>query len=72
MKCGFDMAYAGKCRAEAQDDPVADVHEEPRRCAFHGRIVCCKCGKPATRECAITFQFVCGAPLCDTCFHDCC
>lgn len=72
MKCGFDMAYAGLCGAEAQEDPVADVHEEPRRCAFHSKMACCMCGKPAVRECAMALQFVCGFPLCATCKHNCC
>jgi len=69
--CDFDTAWVGKCGAEAIDDPVGEVHEQPPRCERHAKLKCVKCGKPATRECDMTHQLVCGVPLCDTCKHGC-
>jgi hypothetical protein len=58
-ECGWDMAWVGRCKDEAT--------EADGRCQRHTGNACCSCGRPATRECADTFQFVCGAPLCDDC-----
>lgn len=38
-------------------------------CEKHAKERCCVCGKPATHECDWCGQFVCGAPICDTCTH---
>jgi hypothetical protein len=55
-KCGYDEAWRGPCKNEAP-------------CADHASKVCASCGAPATRSCAETGQFVCGAPLCSDCEH---
>lgn len=34
-------------------------------CLEHSKTNCVICGEQATHECAETFQFVCGTPLCD-------
>lgn len=58
--CGFDEAWIGKCKEQATHG---------NRCEKHAGQTCASCGKPATRSCDQTGQFVCGAPLCDTCEH---
>jgi len=58
--CNYDKAWIGKCTK-----PVT----QNGRCQDHQNRICSSCGKPATRECPETGQFVCGAPLCDNCEH---
>lgn len=58
--CGFDEAWIGSCKKE--------VSKPGARCEKHIQ-TCCSCGAPATRSCAETGQFVCGASLCDNCEH---
>ena len=61
MDCRFDRAWVGPCREPAGDDGF---------CPKHRYVMCCSCGKQATRECDHTgIQFVCGYPLCDDCEH---
>ena len=58
MKCKFNMAWVGECQ-----------NKNP--CDKHKNIKCSICGKPATRECEETYQFVCGHPLCNDCKCKC-
>jgi hypothetical protein len=39
-------------------------------CQQHKSIPCVSCGTRATQECAETYGFVCGAPLCAECEHE--
>jgi hypothetical protein len=61
-KCKFDRGWIGKCNNE--------VVKGTDYCSEHLDINCVSCGKQATHDCPETFQFVCGAPLCDNCIHD--
>ena len=67
MRCRFDKAYQGQCENVAPR-PVVDGPWP--YCEEHKSMVCCFCGKHATRECDHAGQFVCGYPLCDDCVHD--
>ena len=55
--CKYDLAWHGPC----------SQHSESDICESHSKIKCQVCGAQATKECAHTGQFVCGAPLCDNC-----
>ncbi len=59
--CKFNKAWIGLCGKE----PV----NERGMCPEHAVKKCVSCGKPATRECSHTGQFVCGYSLCDDCRH---
>lgn len=61
MSCKFNKAWIGKCGEETV--------EGKDYCEEHLGIECSSCGKQATHSCSETFQFVCGAPLCDDCEH---
>lgn len=61
-QCSFDIAWVGKCKNYCLTDADSTCQE-------HAELVCSSCGKPATRQCDHTGQFVCGAPLCDDCSH---
>lgn len=61
MKCKFDIAWVGRCKKEANESGFCEEHESKK---------CCSCGAQATHSCAETFQFVCGALLCDNCEHE--
>ena len=56
MKCGFNVAWVGKCKSE-------------KPCSVHKDLICSSCGNPATHECGETGQFVCGSNHCDDCEH---
>lgn len=56
-ECKFDKAWIGYCKKETV--------EGENYCAEHINTKCAICGEQATHECAETFQFVCGTPLCD-------
>lgn len=56
--CTFDKAWIGPCGKPAGVDGL---------CSEHLGKKCTSCGGQATRECDDTFQFVCGAPLCNDC-----
>jgi len=58
--CIFNVAWCGRCAAEATDG---------RFCAKHKAEVCVVCGAQATKECDYAGQFVCGSPLCDGCTY---
>ena len=60
-ECKFDRAWIGNCNKPTK--------EGSEYCVEHD-IPCCVCGEHATHECSETFQFVCGAPLCNNCTHD--
>lgn len=55
-RCEFNEAWRGKCGKEDCDE--------------HKHLKCCSCGDPATRSCPHAGSLVCGAPLCDKCWHD--
>ena len=55
--CDFSVAWVGKCKSESEN----------KFCEKHEKVKCCVCGSQATGECCHTGQFVCGAPLCDSC-----
>lgn len=55
--CKFEIAWVGQCKK-----PVVEGTEY---CTEHLSLKCRICGEQATHECAETFQFVCGVPLCD-------
>lgn len=59
--CGWQVAYRGPCQT-AVDTPGG-------RCPRHPHRPCEGCGHPAVGECTFEGQFVCGAPLCDRCWH---
>ena len=59
-KCEWKIAWRGKCNEPTKNGNCC--------CEKHQK-KCCSCGKPATRECEETGQFVCGFPLCDDCKH---
>jgi hypothetical protein len=59
-KCIFDVAWCGRCTAEATEGQFCDKHKV---------LICVVCGKQATKECDYAGQFVCGAPLCDECTY---
>jgi len=59
--CGYDLAWIGPCSAPTSEGCL---------CEKHAALTCSSCGKPATHECDETFQFVCGAPLCEDCEHE--
>lgn len=62
-ECGYGLAWIGKCKNPAG---------ESGRCIEHTTARCISCGEPATHQCEETGQFVCGAPLCDSCEHTTC
>ena len=57
--CKFNMAWHGRCGKRGFP-----------YCPKHASMKCRKCGAPATHDCAETFQFVCGEPLCDKHNHN--
>lgn len=61
MKCRYDRAWCGACGRPCDDG--SDI------CSAHKLERCCVCNAQATHECAYTGQFVCGAPLCDSCIQ---
>lgn len=56
-ECKFDKSWIGRCK-----QPIFGTTEY---CTEHLDVKCCQCGEQATHDCEETFQFVCGAPLCD-------
>jgi hypothetical protein len=60
-ECEYNLAWIGKCKNSAINTN--------NRCTEHESTKCIVCGKLATHECSETFQFVCGAPLCEDCEH---
>ncbi len=56
--CTFNEAWIGTCKEAG----------EPF-CEKHTQLTCASCGEQASRTCAQTGQFVCGAPLCEKCEH---
>lgn len=63
--CDFDRSWVGRCNKPA----IMGA----KQCLNHYNIQCSMCNSVATNDCGETFQFVCGAPLCDTHRnrHDC-
>ncbi len=61
-KCRFEQAWRGRCGTECAEGDICTVHKLEK---------CSECGAPATRECEETYQFVCGASLCEKCTHSC-
>lgn len=61
IRCHFSRAYIGQC--------TETVVAGKKYCKAHAAVVCAGCGKQASHDCPETFQFMCGAPLCDTCQH---
>lgn len=59
-RCNFVAAFRGRCPNDAVCDGL---------CKEHMNNTCVSCGELATHDCPETFQFVCGAPLCDGCAH---
>lgn len=57
--CKFSRAWIGPCKEDTNGE----------YCEEHTKLKCSSCGAQATRDCAETMQFVCGAPLCDDCEH---
>ena len=58
--CGFSAAYAGQCKStKVLDNGQCENHQDK----------CCMCGELATQSCSHAGQFVCGAPICDSCNH---
>ena len=60
MACKFDKAWVGPCGKETDND----------YCTEHAGKKCVSCGEQATHECPTASSLVCGAPLCDKCFHE--
>ena len=56
-ECTYIMAWRGHCQAVCDGE----------LCVEHLKRKCVSCGEQATNECNHTGQFVCGAPLCDSC-----
>ena len=56
-ECKFNLACRGPCKAACEGEV----------CSTHASIKCSVCGAQATSECDHIGQFVCGAPLCDSC-----
>lgn len=63
MTCKFVKAWIGDCNAPTE--------QGQEYCEIHSKMVCAVCGKQATHDCAETYQFVCGIPLCDECVCPC-
>lgn len=63
MSCKFIKSWVGKCGKDAV--------EGSEYCEEHSATKCSVCGKQATQDCGETYQFVCGAPLCDNCTCRC-
>lgn len=69
-KCKFSEAWRGACGKETEEgkeyckehylDPL-----NPETDSLFSKNQCRVCKEQATHECAETFQFVCGVPLCD-------
>jgi len=59
-QCKYHLAWIGRCKNLAIENIMCEEHKNEK---------CISCGKPATRQCSETGQFVCGAPLCDDCEH---
>lgn len=59
VPCRFNEAYRGPCGAPSDND----------WCDKHESLICCCCGKKATRSCPHTSSMVCGCSLCDECEH---
>ena len=57
-RCEFIRAWAGQCKSAADQSGFCEEHREKK---------CIVCGHQATGECSYSGQFVCGAPLCDSC-----
>lgn len=57
-QCKFVIAWVGRCNADTSQGDFCDAHLQKK---------CCVCGNQATKECSHAGQFVCGAPLCDSC-----
>ncbi len=57
-QCKFQISWVGRCKGEVMADEL---------CSTHIDVSCVVCNQQAVRECDHTGQFVCGAPLCDTC-----
>lgn len=57
-RCSFIIAWAGQCKSVADQSGFCEEHRGKK---------CDVCGKQATHECSYEGQFVCGAPLCDSC-----
>ena len=64
-QCKFDVSWVGRCRNTAVPDTeyCLDHLQDPEGKRWKG--TCVTCGEQATHDCEDTFQFVCGAPLCD-------
>ena len=62
ITCKYQIPWVGKCNR-----PTI----ESNFCKEHSGLKCCMCDNRATRGCEETFQLVCGAPLCDSCNHNC-
>lgn len=59
--CKFDIAWVGTC---TETNTIGSEY-----CKEHTGLKCVVCKERATNDCDETFQFVCGAPLCDNCEH---
>lgn len=63
--CDFIVSWVGKCNKSA----IVGA----KQCLNHYNVKCSMCDSVATNDCGETFQFVCGAALCDKHMdrHDC-
>jgi hypothetical protein len=57
-KCKYQISWVGRCNSPAGESEL---------CEKHAGAKCCVCGGQAVEECNHTGQFVCGAPLCESC-----
>lgn len=55
--CRYQPCWQKRCNKECEGE----------FCATHLNEKCSVCGEQASNECDHTGQFVCGAPLCDSC-----
>lgn len=58
IQCSWSC-YGARCRNVVIDGGTL--------CADHRAMKCASCGAPTTHGCGYCGQFVCGAPLCDSC-----
>lgn len=59
IPCRFKISWQGQCKKPSTNG----------WCGEHEKLMCCSCGKKATKDCDHTSSLVCGSPLCDTCKH---
>lgn len=64
-RCNFDKSWVGRCNKPSI--------QGAKQCLEHYNVKCSMCDAISTNDCGETFQFVCGAALCENHKnkHDC-